>query len=418
MDLPDRPAPPGTMADGAASPESSGAPPASEAAVAAGATEPEAMDVLAAALGRSPEQVAAVVAFGRFLAARAMETLSTALGQPVHIGRVRVQRLDPSQFESEDWASYHPIDVRWEAGGVVYAPLLLLPKAPLQTLLPAARGAADLPDMEQLGRLLRNLAERLTAALAGVAVPPVRLSLPDTGEASHDEQNVLLRVEHTLTVGAPGAETELAVIHLIPAAALAAVALPAAEAGASAISASSAPPTATAPVAPAAGSAEEAEAAISAGSTEPKAGERGARVGASSRAPATQHRERAGGGVSSTMEDTMAAATQPAGTSVHPVQFQPFEGELEGMGATNLDLLLDVGLRVSVELGRADLTIKDVLALGPGSVIELDKLAGEPVDIYVNDRLIAKGEVVVVDENFGVRVTDIVSPQKRLAKMR
>ncbi len=118
------------------------------------------------------------------------------------------------------------------------------------------------------------------------------------------------------------------------------------------------------------------------------------------------------------MEDTMTAAAQPAGASVHPVQFQPFEGELEGMSATNLDLLLDVGLRVSVELGRADLTIKDVLALGPGSVIELDKLAGEPVDIYVNDRLIAKGEVVVVDENFGVRVTDIVSPQKRIAKMR
>ncbi len=112
------------------------------------------------------------------------------------------------------------------------------------------------------------------------------------------------------------------------------------------------------------------------------------------------------------------AATQSAGTSVHPVQFQPFDSDVEAHSGTNLDLLLDVSLRVSVELGRTDLTIKDVLALGPGSVVELDKLAGEPVDILVNDRLIAKGEVVVVDENFGVRVTDIVSPQKRLGKLR
>ena len=111
-------------------------------------------------------------------------------------------------------------------------------------------------------------------------------------------------------------------------------------------------------------------------------------------------------------------AAQPAGTNVHPVQFQPFDGDLEVQGGTNLDLLLDVNLRVAVELGRTEMAIKDVLALGPGSVVELDKLAGEPVDILVNDRLIAKGEVVVVDENFGVRVTDIVSPQKRLGKLR
>ena len=116
------------------------------------------------------------------------------------------------------------------------------------------------------------------------------------------------------------------------------------------------------------------------------------------------------------MEDTMAS-TQPA-TSVHGVQFQPLDGELEATSATNLDLLLDVSLRVSVELGRTDLSIKEVLGLGPGSVIELDKLAGEPVDILVNNRLIAKGEVVVVDENFGVRVTDIVSPQKLVGRLR
>ncbi len=83
-----------------------------------------------------------------------------------------------------------------------------------------------------------------------------------------------------------------------------------------------------------------------------------------------------------------------------------------------LDLLLDVPLDVSVELGRNRMTIQDLLALGPGSVIELDKVAGEPLDILVNDRLVARGEAVVVNDKFGVRITDIVSPQERIARLR
>lgn len=85
-----------------------------------------------------------------------------------------------------------------------------------------------------------------------------------------------------------------------------------------------------------------------------------------------------------------------------------------GPGAQGLDLLMDVPLRVTVELGRTRMQIRDVLELGKGSVVELDKLAGEPVDLLVNGKLIARGEVVVIDENFGVRVTDIVSPAERL----
>ncbi|PAE07703.1 flagellar motor switch phosphatase FliY [Terribacillus saccharophilus] len=80
----------------------------------------------------------------------------------------------------------------------------------------------------------------------------------------------------------------------------------------------------------------------------------------------------------------------------------------------NLDLLMDIPLKVSVELGRTKRTIKEILELSVGSVVELDKLAGEPVDIHVNDKLIAKGEVVVIEENFGVRVTDILSQTDRL----
>jgi flagellar motor switch protein FliN/FliY len=83
-----------------------------------------------------------------------------------------------------------------------------------------------------------------------------------------------------------------------------------------------------------------------------------------------------------------------------------------------LDLLLDVPLNVDVELGRARMTIQDLLALGPGSVIELDKVAGEALDILVNDRLVARGEAVVVNDKFGIRITDIVSPQERIQRLR
>jgi flagellar motor switch protein FliN/FliY len=85
-----------------------------------------------------------------------------------------------------------------------------------------------------------------------------------------------------------------------------------------------------------------------------------------------------------------------------------------GQPAYNIDLLLGVNLQVAVEIGRTTLPIRDVLALTPGSIIELDKLAGEKVDILINGRPIAQGEIVVVDENFGVRITDVVARQQRL----
>jgi flagellar motor switch protein FliN len=104
--------------------------------------------------------------------------------------------------------------------------------------------------------------------------------------------------------------------------------------------------------------------------------------------------------------------------TVNPVQFGSLEGSGSKSYSNGIELLLDVPLRISVELGRATKSIRDVLSLGAGSVIELDKMAGEPVDIMANDRLIARGEVVVVDENFGVRVTDIVTVEKRLNSLR
>jgi flagellar motor switch protein FliN len=86
-----------------------------------------------------------------------------------------------------------------------------------------------------------------------------------------------------------------------------------------------------------------------------------------------------------------------------------------GQPGYNIDLLLGVNLQVAVEIGRTTLPIRDVLALTPGSIIELDKLAGEKVDVLINGRPIAQGEVVVVDENFGVRITDVVARQQRLS---
>jgi flagellar motor switch protein FliN/FliY len=83
-----------------------------------------------------------------------------------------------------------------------------------------------------------------------------------------------------------------------------------------------------------------------------------------------------------------------------------------------LELLLDVPLEVTVEIGRSRMSIQDLLALGPGSVIELDRLAGEPLDILINDRLIAKGEAVVINDKFGIRITDIVSRSERIARLR
>lgn len=83
----------------------------------------------------------------------------------------------------------------------------------------------------------------------------------------------------------------------------------------------------------------------------------------------------------------------------------------------NLEFLLDIPLNVSVEVGRTRILIKDLLQLHEGSVVELDKLAGEPLDLYVNSRLIAKGEAVLVNEKFGIRLTEVISPAERLEKL-
>ena len=91
--------------------------------------------------------------------------------------------------------------------------------------------------------------------------------------------------------------------------------------------------------------------------------------------------------------------------------------ELSQDKVNKLDLILDIPLKVSVELGRTKMLVNDLLQLGQGSVIELNKLAGDPLEVLVNDKLIARGEVVVVNEKFGIRLTDVISPIERIEKL-
>jgi flagellar motor switch protein FliN len=106
-------------------------------------------------------------------------------------------------------------------------------------------------------------------------------------------------------------------------------------------------------------------------------------------------------------------------STIQPAAFESFDQpQLTSAQTGNLDMLLDIPLNVKVELGRTTKSIRDILEFTQGSIIELDKLAGEPVDILVNEKLIAKGEVVVIDENFGVRVTDIVSQAERIRNLK
>lgn len=118
-------------------------------------------------------------------------------------------------------------------------------------------------------------------------------------------------------------------------------------------------------------------------------------------------------------EETQQAEPVHVPVDVQPASFSEFEHVSSPQGdSRNLDMLLDIPLQVTVELGRTKRTVQEILALSSGAIIELDKLAGEPVDILINSKLIAKGEVVVIDENFGVRVTDIISQKDRINKLK
>jgi flagellar motor switch protein FliN/FliY len=113
----------------------------------------------------------------------------------------------------------------------------------------------------------------------------------------------------------------------------------------------------------------------------------------------------------------MPGMMQGQPTNVQSVQYPSLIPQATTQEQGNIGLIMDVYMEMTVELGRTRKLIKEILGMGEGTIIELDKLAGEPVDILVNHKLIAKGEVVVIDENFGVRVTEIVSPIERMSDL-
>lgn len=116
-------------------------------------------------------------------------------------------------------------------------------------------------------------------------------------------------------------------------------------------------------------------------------------------------------------EEPPEAGAEEAQVETPAARFEELEPRAPAGESRGIDLILDVPLSVAVELGRKKLSVKDILGLVPGSLVELDKLAGEPVDLLVNGKLFAKGEVVVIDENFGVRVSSIITPKERIERM-
>lgn len=130
---------------------------------------------------------------------------------------------------------------------------------------------------------------------------------------------------------------------------------------------------------------------------------------------------RVAGGYKKSVDDQWSEALsedKPAGPgAVKPASFNALKTESMGSVA-NLDMILDIPVTVSVEIGRTRILVNELLQLGQGTVVELEKLAGEPMEILVNGKLIARGEAVVVNEKFGVKLTDIVSPSERINKLK
>jgi flagellar motor switch protein FliN len=118
-------------------------------------------------------------------------------------------------------------------------------------------------------------------------------------------------------------------------------------------------------------------------------------------------------------EQSVAAGSLPAGSSAHAEVFRELKPEAGGAAPTGgLDMIMDIPVHVTVELGRTKIPIRSLLQLAQGSVVELDRLAGEPLDVLVNGCLIAQGEVVVVNDKFGIRLTDVMGPDERMRRLQ
>jgi len=120
------------------------------------------------------------------------------------------------------------------------------------------------------------------------------------------------------------------------------------------------------------------------------------------------------------MSNPMSNPSAPEANAAARANFQNLDGEVQvnASGDVNLDVILDVSVTLSMEVGRTRIPIRNLLQLNQGSVVELEREAGEPLDVYVNGTLVAHGEVVVVNEKFGIRLTDVISPAERIRRLR
>ena len=120
-------------------------------------------------------------------------------------------------------------------------------------------------------------------------------------------------------------------------------------------------------------------------------------------------------------EEASAEAGAPAEDATREVKMEQFDHPAPASSngvSRSLDFVLDIPLRLTVEVGRARMTIGDLLSLGPGSIVELQKLAGEPLEIFINDKLVARGEAVIVNEKYGIRLTDVISKSERIESLK
>jgi flagellar motor switch protein FliN/FliY len=121
------------------------------------------------------------------------------------------------------------------------------------------------------------------------------------------------------------------------------------------------------------------------------------------------------------MSETKSGAVsddKAATAAARPAEFPPLEPTAGASGSNAMDFILDIPLQLSVRIGSTKMVVRDLLQLGQGSVIELDKLAGEPMEVLVNGKLVARGEAVVVNEKLGVRLTDVISPMERVRHLQ
>lgn len=132
--------------------------------------------------------------------------------------------------------------------------------------------------------------------------------------------------------------------------------------------------------------------------------------GAPAEPPAGQEGSSIGGGAAGAPQEGVERPSAPPPPSAQAPSLESFVSGGGGGGAASLDMLRDVKLKVRVEVGRTKMYVQDILRLASGSVVELERLTGDPLDVYVNDRLVARGEVLVINENFAIRITEVVHP--------